>query len=161
MPRNNDSPLFALPLAGGNERKVIDCVAFYGFTVGLAGVYHLACGADPRSVPLSLLDPATGRDRLLGNLENAAAVGLTVSPDGKTILYEKMIGEGVDLMMIENFRQGRSRPVRVPTVLMASAAADGLRGRPSVTDRASLRRSPAGGRGPRAERLRAPPSRRR
>ena len=30
--------------------------------------------------------------------------GLTVSPDGKTILYTRGVGEGSDLMMIENFR---------------------------------------------------------
>ena len=94
-------PLFALPLAGGAERKVIDCV-FGEFTVGLAGVYYLGCGA--RSGSLSLLDPATDRDRLLSKLENATGDGITVSPDGKTILYAKNIGEGSDLMLIENFR---------------------------------------------------------
>jgi len=98
------SPLMALPLAGGPERKVIDCVEPpFGFAVGSAGVYHLGCVADRRTVPLYLLDPATGRDRLLGTLENGQG-GFTVSPDGKTILYTKMVGEGSDLMMIENFR---------------------------------------------------------
>ena len=42
--------------------------------------------------PLYLLDPATGRDRLLGTLERTNS--LTVSPDGKTILYTKAVGEG-------------------------------------------------------------------
>jgi Tol biopolymer transport system component len=99
----DDSPLLALSLAGGSEQKVIDCVRGWGFTVGLAGVYHLGCGADPRSVLLYLLDPATGRDRLLGKLENVRGP-ITASPDGKTLLYAKSIGEGSDLMMIENFR---------------------------------------------------------
>ena len=47
-------------------------------------------------------DP-TGRDRLLGTLEQAI-LGLTVSPDGKTILYTKLENQGSDLMMIEGFR---------------------------------------------------------
>jgi eukaryotic-like serine/threonine-protein kinase len=100
------SLLMALPLTGGPERKVIDCVPDWGFTVGPAGVYHLGCTANWRTgpVPLYLLDPATGRDRLLGNLE-AAVGGMTASPDGKTILYTKhYLSEGSDLMMIENFR---------------------------------------------------------
>jgi serine/threonine protein kinase len=98
------SQLMALPLAGGPERRVIDCVPAWGFTVGPTGVYHFGCKANPAGPPLYLLDPVTGRDRLLGRLE-AAAGGMTVSPDGKTILYTKQhLGEGSDLMMIENFR---------------------------------------------------------
>ena len=100
---NADSPLLALPLAGGPERKVLDCVPGKGFAVGPGGIYHLGCTADLRSVPLYRLDPATGQDRLLGKLEDAVS-GLTVSPDGKTILYTKRESHGSDLMMIENFR---------------------------------------------------------
>jgi Tol biopolymer transport system component/predicted Ser/Thr protein kinase len=99
-----DAPLFALPLAGGPERKVLECVPARGFAVGAGGVYHLGCTADRRAVPLYLLDPATGQDRLLGKLEQAAPLGFTVSPDGKTILYSKLENQGSDLMMIENFR---------------------------------------------------------
>jgi serine/threonine protein kinase len=98
------SPLMALPLAGGSERKVIDCVpAPSGYAIGSAGVYHFGCGADRAAVPLYLRDLGTGRDRLLGTFENGQG-GLTVSPDGKTIIYSRIVGEGSDLMMIENFR---------------------------------------------------------
>jgi hypothetical protein len=93
-----------LPVAGGQERKVIDCVGGWGFAVGAAGVYHVGCKADQRAVPLYVLESATGRDRLLGKLERYDGNGLTASPDGKTILYERGVGEGSDLMMIENFR---------------------------------------------------------
>jgi Tol biopolymer transport system component len=98
--------LWALPLAGGPERKVLDCVSSKGFTVGRGGVFHLGCTADPhpRAVPLYLLDPATGQDRFLGKPEMAVLSGLTVSPDGKTILYTKLLDAAADLMMIENFR---------------------------------------------------------
>jgi len=100
---SGETPLLALPLAGSAEQTIIDCVYGWGFTVGPAGVYHLGCKADQRAVPLYLLDLATGRDRLLGKLERPET-GITVSPDGKTILYTKLVGEGSDLMMIENFR---------------------------------------------------------
>jgi serine/threonine protein kinase/Tol biopolymer transport system component len=98
-----NGPLFALPLAGGPERKVLECVTAKGFTVGPAGVYHLGCPENLRAVPLYLLDPATGRDRLLGKLEKPM-LGLTVSPNGKTILYTKLENQRSDLLMIENFR---------------------------------------------------------
>jgi Tol biopolymer transport system component len=99
---NAGSPLLALPLAGGPERKVLECVPPRGFAVGPNGIHHLGCTTDLRAVPLYLLDPATARDRLLGKLEQA--VGLTVFPGGKTILYLRFEIKGSDLMMIENFR---------------------------------------------------------
>jgi serine/threonine protein kinase len=98
-----DGPLLALPLAGGRERKVLECVPPWGFAVGAGGIYHLGCAADARGVPLYLLDPATGRDRLLGKLDKPF-LGVTVSPDGKTILYTKWESRVSELMMIENFR---------------------------------------------------------
>jgi Tol biopolymer transport system component len=97
------SPLLAVPLAGGPERMVLDCVARYGFAVSMLGVYHLGCQGDARGPLLSVLDPATGRDRLLGAVEGGGE-GLAVSPDGRTILYARYTGEGRDLWLIENFR---------------------------------------------------------
>jgi Tol biopolymer transport system component len=101
-----NSPLLAVSLAGGQERTVIDCVPRFGYALGLAGIYHVGCGVDPRAVPLLLRDMATGRDRLLGTLERPGGSygGLTVSADGKTILFAKAVGEGSDLVLIENFR---------------------------------------------------------
>jgi hypothetical protein len=49
-------------------------------------------------------DPVTGKGRLLGTLDGAECNGLSVSPDGKTILFTKAVSWGADLMMIENFR---------------------------------------------------------
>ena len=100
-----DSPLLGVSLAGGQERTVIDCVPRFGYALSRAGIYHEGCGGDPRVVPLLLRDTATGGDRLLGTLERAAGGGgLTVSADGSVILYSKGIGEGSDLVLIENFR---------------------------------------------------------
>ena len=66
-----DSPLLALPLAGGPERQLVDCVA--GFAVGPGGVYYRGClpgslAPGGPEAPLFLRDPATGRQRLLGKL---------------------------------------------------------------------------------------------
>jgi eukaryotic-like serine/threonine-protein kinase len=96
------SALLAVPLDGGTERAVLDCVPRYGFAVTLAGVYHLPCGGSD-SAPLLLWNPVTGKDRLLGTLEGVA-LGLTVSADDRTILYTKRVAQGSDLVLIENFR---------------------------------------------------------
>jgi len=98
-----DSPLLAVALAGGAERTVVDCVRRYGYAVTAAGIYFAACGDDAQGAPLFLLEPATGRRRQLGALERPGQ-GLAVSADGKTILYTRQVGEGSDLVLIENFR---------------------------------------------------------
>jgi hypothetical protein len=57
----------------------------------------------PRTVPLLLRDAPSGRDLFLGTLERPFQ-GLAVSTDRKTILFARVVGEGSDLMLIENFR---------------------------------------------------------
>jgi serine/threonine protein kinase len=99
---SGSSALLALSLAGGPERRLAQSVGTE-FAVGLAGVYTLDFWSGPPP-PLFLRDPVTGRERVLGTLEHAVPYGLTVSPDGKTVLYTRQVNEGKDLMMIENFR---------------------------------------------------------
>jgi Tol biopolymer transport system component/tRNA A-37 threonylcarbamoyl transferase component Bud32 len=106
------SPLLALPVAGGAERQLLDCVPGSGFAVGPAGIVHAACAAGagpfsfgPSRSSLFVLDPLTGRDRLLGMVDwppDWAAIA--VSPDGQTILLTRGVWEGCDLMLIEGFR---------------------------------------------------------
>ena len=56
--------------------------------------------------PIHVLDLATGRDQPLGTLEGLTErpLGLSVSPDGKTIVYPRQLPTNADLMLIENFR---------------------------------------------------------
>jgi hypothetical protein len=91
----------ARPFAGGPERRLAQCVGTT-YVVATAGIYALDCWRG--AAPLFLRDPETGRGRLLGKLENALPAGLTVSPDGKTVLYSRVVNQGADLMLIENFR---------------------------------------------------------
>jgi Tol biopolymer transport system component len=107
MRADGDSPLVALSLAGGTERTVAPCVLRWPavFDVVASGVYYPDCRAgDPA---LHRLDPASGRDEVLGTLEKSeqpADTTIAVSPDGRTILYPKVVREGSDLRLIENFR---------------------------------------------------------
>jgi hypothetical protein len=105
---NEDSPLLALPLTGGPERTAAACVGgLWGtFDVVASGVYYPDCSS-VSSPALHQLDPATGRDQVLGTLEMFERFGngrVGVSPDGRTILYTKAVRTGSDLMLIENFR---------------------------------------------------------
>ena len=68
-------------------------------------MYYVACDPSPNPA-VHVLDLQTGRDRRLGTLDGIAErpVGLSVSPDGRTIVYPKVTTQNADLMLIENFR---------------------------------------------------------
>lgn len=98
-------PLLSVPLTGGPPQQVVPCIHARWFFVGPQGVYYCHCGEGEPT--LRLLDPATNQDRLFAALTDpdfGDPRGLSVSPDGTTILYSKHIKAGSDLMLIENFR---------------------------------------------------------
>jgi WD40-like Beta Propeller Repeat len=105
QPKEADSPLMAMALTGGEARQLVACVWWGAFGAGPQGVYYVPCdpSADP---PVHVLDLKTGRDRRLGMLEKLTErpLGLSVSPDGQTIVYPRVTSENADLMLIENFR---------------------------------------------------------
>ena len=60
-------------------------------------------------MPVRVLNPVTGDDRQVATLVPFLAPGLNVgyfavSLDGQTILYSRLVSNGADLMLIENFR---------------------------------------------------------
>jgi Tol biopolymer transport system component/tRNA A-37 threonylcarbamoyl transferase component Bud32 len=109
QPKDADSPLLALPLGGGAARELVACAKPSAFGVGRQGVYYVVCDSLPAPA-LRVIDPQTGRDQLLGRLEefenstNMRSLGLALSPDGKSVLYLRHATDSADLMLIENFR---------------------------------------------------------
>jgi Tol biopolymer transport system component/predicted Ser/Thr protein kinase len=98
------SLLFAKPLAGGPERQVVpDTICGRGFYPVENGVYYLGRG-DGQVCALKFYDQAIGRSRVLATVERGVGMGLTVSPDRKTVLFSLVRKAGSDLMLIENFR---------------------------------------------------------
>ena len=108
------SPLWRLPTSGGVPSKVLEGVVLTNFVVLKAGVYYIdrpsgEGGTHYTDKPsgetrLQYFDFATRRSttvaRNLGNVGNP----LTVSPDGRTILYARVGSSVDDLMLVENFR---------------------------------------------------------
>jgi len=103
--KDADSPLMMMPLAGGDARQLVACVANSAFGVGARGVYYVPCDPSPDR-PLHVMDPRTGRDERLGTLEGLGdrPLGLSVAPDGNAIVYRREVLSRADLMLIENFR---------------------------------------------------------
>ena len=103
-----DGPLLARPTSGGEARTVSLCApGSDGWAVGPRGVFHVDCAAAgaglSRRQTLRYWEAATGRDRLVATLEADGILGLSVSPDGQSILYGRSTPSS-SLMMIENFR---------------------------------------------------------
>jgi hypothetical protein len=108
------APILVTPLSGRSPRQLVPCA--YGFSVGTQGVYYDPCRLEGPPVPLGshkpmdvrLIDPASGHDRAFATLADLSYGdvfwGPSVSPDGSTILYTKVVNRGEDLMLIENFR---------------------------------------------------------
>jgi Tol biopolymer transport system component len=98
-----DERLYEHSLATGVERQLTkNCVHGGIFDVAADGVYYPECSEEmkPR---LHRLDPKTGRDQVLG-VADGLGFSMVVSPDGRTIVFTKIVGFGADLMMIDSFR---------------------------------------------------------
>jgi Tol biopolymer transport system component len=97
--------LFAVPRQGGPERRVLDSVYAWDYFPVKGGIYYVVRTKSPSSFELRFLDDTTGQTTILNRYESGMAAGLTVSPDGKTIVRTGMRTPGnSDLMLIENFR---------------------------------------------------------
>ena len=101
-----DAAVFAQPFGGGEPRQVVECVRGTAFTAVRDAIYYIPCqsGSD---VAVYRLNLATRERRQLGRLEGYQAgmpSGFEVSRDERTILYDRLVSAGEDLMVMENFK---------------------------------------------------------
>ncbi len=105
--RDAGDALLARPTGGGAERTVLRCVNVTSYAVGPQGIFHVDCSAPDAPSPsqrvLRYWDAKTGQDRAVATFEAPMTFYLSVSPDGRSVLYDRST-QGYDLMMIENFR---------------------------------------------------------
>lgn len=96
--------LWRAPVAQGKEERVAPGVLEFNWTTARAGIYFIDGGSKP---PLKLIDPSNGRTTIITTLPNqpdCCDPALSVSPDGRTILYNQVDNESADIMLVENFR---------------------------------------------------------
>jgi Tol biopolymer transport system component len=100
--REGRGPLFLMSLVDGSDRQVEECGRARNLASSASAFYYVGC-ADGPELSLNRFDPASGQRERLGGISNVN-LGLTVSPDGKTILYARENAAGADLMMVDGFR---------------------------------------------------------
>jgi hypothetical protein len=110
--------LWRVPIAGGDEVRVVADVASYGnFAVAREGIYFESSppGNPVAHVPMftpftrpqatiDFLNFATGKVARVITLDRHAGHGFDLSVDGRTLLFGQMDTFTEDLMLVENFR---------------------------------------------------------
>ena len=103
--------LLARPTSEGRPRTVLSCVpTMQSWAVGARGIVHVECGPPEtgpwrgrRQQSLRYLDFASGKDEPLATVDGDWIGGLSIAPDGQSILYGRRLASS-SLMMIDNFR---------------------------------------------------------
>jgi serine/threonine protein kinase len=97
-----ESPLWRLPVSGGEPVKVLDTVVWFNWHLFGNGTYYIDQLGDENR--LQYLNFVTGKSTTVARNLGEVAAGLTATPDGRTILYTRVDSYVVDLMQVENFR---------------------------------------------------------
>jgi Tol biopolymer transport system component/DNA-binding winged helix-turn-helix (wHTH) protein len=99
--------LWRVPLSGGSEEKVLDSPpsGFWGYwAVSANGIYYVDEPA-PRA-RIRFRNFRTGRDSVVKVMSNAARIGslgMSLSPNGSTMLFGQLDQFTSDLMLVEDF----------------------------------------------------------
>lgn len=97
--------IWRVPVEGGEETQVLDRGLQSYWTLTNQGIY-VRTWKPPLAPVIELYSFATGRLARVAELAKGKDydIGLSVSPDGKWILYTQLDRYDSDLMLVENFR---------------------------------------------------------
>ena len=98
---DEDQGLWRVPVTGGEEIQVLGSVLNNNFTVTARGIYFI-----PVSRPASVhfLGFGGGTPVTIAQIPREPAWGISVSPDGRSLLFSEYEAVRSDLMLAENFR---------------------------------------------------------
>jgi eukaryotic-like serine/threonine-protein kinase len=99
-----------MPVEGGEETDFVRDLASIGpltsasFFVTAKGVYYFAPVADQRGALIRFKGHEGGESKTLGSIPRTPSTGLSLSPDGRFLLYSQYDQSAAELMLVENFR---------------------------------------------------------
>jgi eukaryotic-like serine/threonine-protein kinase len=93
--------LWRVPVQGGEEKQVLGQVYWQNFTPANGRIYFVELTDKPI---LHFLNLTTGTKQRLGAFDRPLSFGMTISPDGRSMLVTLVDQRGSDLMLVENFR---------------------------------------------------------
>jgi Tol biopolymer transport system component len=98
--------VWRMPLGGGEESEVLKDVegeSWPNWEISSAGIYFLRFSRFPR-VTIEFLEFSSGRTFPIWTLERKPGWGLSVSDDGKSIVYVQNEFAESNIMLVKNFR---------------------------------------------------------
>jgi Tol biopolymer transport system component len=99
---DGNSPLYRVPVEGGEETLVLPRVNEFGFWITPAGVLFSGGG---RSAGIEFLNFENGKISPFFQPERDLTVGLSLSADQRHLLFSQRESSGSDLMLVENFSE--------------------------------------------------------
>jgi hypothetical protein len=99
--QERDATLWRSALDGSGETEIVTGVAKRGFAITADGLYYLH-EEHERGVALRMRRLATGKETEISRIVKPY-LGLSISPDGRYLLYSQTDREDSDLMLVENF----------------------------------------------------------
>jgi len=97
----NTAELWRVPVEGGEEIRIVESVCNANFAVAERGIYFFSRWENP---PLRCFNFATRKVETVTQVEGTVAYGMSMSPDGRWLLYTVFGKEESELMMVEKFR---------------------------------------------------------
>jgi hypothetical protein len=94
----NSSPVWKVPVGGGEETQVLESAYSAAFAPTQKGIYYISRDA------LNYFNFSTGISKPILPIEKPTHMGLAVSPDDRWLLYSQIDRSGSDLMLVDNFR---------------------------------------------------------
>ena len=82
--------LWCTPIAGGEERQILNSVLEGSWTIGSGGIYYFDFPRAGRTQTLKFYSFQSGRSTQIGTVETTVLstnAGFSVSPDGRWLLY--------------------------------------------------------------------------
>ena len=93
-----------IPSSGGEAEDVLRDVAGRNFVVTDGGIWHFASNAPDDGSELHYYDFASRLSRRVYRTERPVWAGMSLSPDGRRLLFSELDWRGSDLMLVERFR---------------------------------------------------------
>jgi hypothetical protein len=97
--------VWRIPRGGGNEEKILDQPGetWYNWALGKEGIYFIRDG-DSRPASVNYFELATYKVVHIATLDKEPGWGLSLAPDGKSLLYVEPEFSESNIMVVKNFR---------------------------------------------------------